>query len=138
MLHTHAYIHIQYRTFTFISIPQSIPRRLPDLPPVSPPWDPYGAAELKDLPPSAAALARRAQFPSAEAAYSNFKSKAVFKTWDPRTLSAYVRFGLKAQADGSCALKCVPMVEARSYMLPSTQKYWPDLPRIQTPITLIR
>lgn len=84
------------------------------------------------------ARARRPSFGSAQAAYDNFSKKEVFKAWDYRALSAYVQHGFKSGADGSWQLKCLPEIEARSYLLTDLQKLWPELNKLRADITFVR
>ena len=53
---------------------------------------------------------RRSTWPSADAALEHFRSKAAFRTFDPRCLDDYVRFGMEASENG-VKLRFDPEVE---------------------------
>lgn len=57
---------------------------------------------------------RRSTWPSADAALEHFRSKAAFRTFDPRCLEDYVHFGMEALEHG-VKLRFDPEVEYRIY-----------------------
>jgi pimeloyl-ACP methyl ester carboxylesterase len=60
-------------------------------------------------------LKRKRMFDSVEAMFQNFERKRPFDTWDKTILRDYCEFGTRIIADGKCALKCQPEIEARYY-----------------------
>lgn len=93
---------------------------------------------MSDPPVVQIAKSRRTSFESPEAAYTNFKSKQIFKTWDDRALSAYVLYGFRRAPDGSWTLKCTPPMEAKSYLLHDAQKFYQGLSKITTELVIMR
>lgn len=57
---------------------------------------------------------RRSTWPSAESALEHFRSKAAFRTFDPRCLEDYVRLGMETSEHG-VKLRFDPEVEYRIY-----------------------
>lgn len=58
------------------------------------------------------ALRRRREFPHREAARQRYRTRALFRRWDPAALDAYVQYGLRPRPQGGVALAYDPAWEA--------------------------
>ncbi|HNB94284.1 MAG TPA: alpha/beta hydrolase [Microthrixaceae bacterium] len=81
---------------------------------------------------------RRAEFPSAEAAFANFAAKAPFDVLDPDALAAYVRYGFEEHSDGTLSLRCRPEVEAATYEMGPRHPTFERLGAVPIPVTVLR
>lgn len=70
---------------------------------------------------SDAARRRRRAFPSREAAYRRYASRAPFNSILPEALSQYVEYGFHDLPDGSVTLACAPETEATVF-----ESAWPS------------
>lgn len=95
---------------------------------------PYFRAE--ENPMSAAALRRRASFPSPEAALAAFGGRGPFRRWTGETLRLYAMHGLRPAA-GAWALKCAPEVEAEFYRGATAHGVWERLGEVRCPVLLV-
>jgi pimeloyl-ACP methyl ester carboxylesterase len=59
----------------------------------------------------ARAARRRATFESFDAVFEHYRSRPVFRAWQPELLQAYVRHGFESQPDGTVSLRCTPDIE---------------------------
>jgi len=85
------------------------------------------------------ALRRKNHWHSPDEMWQRFHDRVPFASWRPEALRAYCNFGLLPH-DEHQALACPPAWEASIYNesnSPATDIY-PDLPRIQTPATVLR
>jgi pimeloyl-ACP methyl ester carboxylesterase len=57
------------------------------------------------------AVRRRSGFASFEDAFEHYRTRGIFRTWQPDLLRAYVRYGFEELADGSLSLRCTPELE---------------------------
>ena len=95
---------------------------------------PYFRAE--ENPMSAAALRRRACFPSTEAALAAFRGRGPFRRWTDEALALYATHGLGPQG-GAWALKCAPQVEAEFYRGATAHGVWERLGEVACPVLLV-
>jgi pimeloyl-ACP methyl ester carboxylesterase len=95
---------------------------------------PYFRAEAN--PMSAAALRRRASFPSPQAALAAFRGRGAFRHWTEEALTLYVAHGLRRH-DGTWALKCTPEVEAEFYRGATAHGAWERLGEVACPVLLV-
>jgi len=95
---------------------------------------PYFRAE--ENPMSAAALRRRASFPSPEAALAAFGGRGPFRHWTDEALALYVAHGLRSR-DGAWALKCTPEVEAEFYRGATAHGAWERMGEVICPVLLV-
>jgi pimeloyl-ACP methyl ester carboxylesterase len=87
-------------------------------------------------PMSAAALRRRTDFPSRQAAYDNFASKPPLDVLTPDALWAYVEYGFTDQPDGSVTLACRPESEAQTFATATTHAAWDHLAAVRCPVVV--
>lgn len=85
---------------------------------------------------AAAARHRRERFPSAEAAYANFASKAPFASFDPRALRAYVEHGFADAGGGTVRLKCRRDHEATMFEMSRRHDAFDHLGEVSCPVTV--
>ena len=95
---------------------------------------PYFRAEGN--PMSAAALRRRASFPSPQAARATFRGRGAFRHWTEEVLALYATHGLGLH-DGAWALKCTPEVEAEFYRGATAHGAWERLGEVACPVLLV-
>jgi len=95
---------------------------------------PYFRAE--ENPMSAAALRRRASFPSPEAALAAFRGRGPFRYWTDEALALYATHGLRPQG-GAWALKCPPELEAEFYRGATAHGAWEGLGEVGCPVLLV-
>jgi pimeloyl-ACP methyl ester carboxylesterase len=88
------------------------------------------------LPIARGAAARRAEFPSREAAIENYLGRGVFKSWPREFVEAYVDGGTVETASGSVRLSCEPAWESRTFAKWSTHPYR-AIERLRCPVTLM-
>ncbi len=107
--------------------------------PVLMPPVPLGPLELSDLdnPMSVAAARRRAIFGSFEEAMANFASKPPLDQLRPDALEAYVEGGFARQADGTVALRCLPISEAAVFGEATSSGAWEVLPTLDLPVAVV-
>lgn len=99
---------------------------------------PLGPLVMTRLMPLArSASARRARFPSYEAAVEAFTGRGVFKLFSPDTIADYVGDGMKADGEGGFVLSCTPRYEAATFCAQRNQP-WTALRLITDPIVLLR
>jgi pimeloyl-ACP methyl ester carboxylesterase len=85
-----------------------------------------------------AARKRRHTWPSADAAYDNYRTKPAFADWSPDVLRLYVEEGFRPQPDGTIELKCPGWVEAQGYEVTPSTNPWPLVPAISIPVLVVR
>jgi pimeloyl-ACP methyl ester carboxylesterase len=73
---------------------------------------------------------RRNVWSSPDEAYKSYASKPPLNVMTPRSLRAYVDYGLRETSDGTFELKCRPEVEARVYAMGPNHGAWNVLPNI--------
>jgi pimeloyl-ACP methyl ester carboxylesterase len=73
---------------------------------------------------------RRSVWSSRDEAYGAYASKPPLNVMTPRSLRAYVDYGLRETSDGLFELKCRPDVEARVYAMGPNHGAWQVLPDI--------
>lgn len=83
--------------------------------------------------PSAVSRFRRAVFPSFDAALESWQPKALFQSWHPAVLRAYVDHGLVAREDGQVELRCQPEIEAAVFQGGRGLDLFPLAPQISAP-----
>jgi pimeloyl-ACP methyl ester carboxylesterase len=88
-------------------------------------------------PMSAAALRRRATFPSVEAAIENYASKPPLDALDPAALRAYVEHGFASTPDGGITLRCRPEWEAAIFRLGGRNQAHGELGGITVPVEVV-
>jgi len=71
---------------------------------------------------SAGAAKRRANFPTYQAAFDNYREKRAFKNWPKEWLSLYVNHGF-VQDGNEVALACRPEWESRSFAVTEHRQY---------------
>ncbi len=81
---------------------------------------------------------RRAEFPSADAAYDNYAVKAPLSDLSPAALAAYVRDGFEERPDGTVRLRCRPEVEAATYEMGGVHHAFDHLGEVRCPVTVVR
>jgi len=84
---------------------------------------------------AASARARRAEFPSAEAAVTSYLGRGAFRTWPEEWVREYVAGGTRQQADVSVRLACSPAWESATFAGSPTNP-WPDIRALRCPLTL--
>lgn len=84
---------------------------------------------------AAGARARRAEFPSREAAVTSYLGRGAFRTWPQEWIREYVAGGTLDQRDGSVRLACSPAWESATFASSPTNP-WPDIRRIRCPVTV--
>jgi len=89
-------------------------------------------------PLATGARRRRSEFPSAEAAIENYRSKPPFDALDPAALAAYVEYGFAEHGDGSISLRCAPEVEAQTYEMGGRHDAMNHLVEVRCPVTVAR
>lgn len=83
-----------------------------------------------------AALRRRRDWPSAEAAYQHLKNKALFRGWQPDMMQAYIDSGLRQNGKG-VTLTITPEWEAQIFKTVATN-VWSLPQQIRVPTLVIR
>lgn len=101
-------------------------------------FPPDFAAGISQNPLAELTRSRRNEFPSLEAAETNFASKPPMNAFDPAARHAYVDYGFTATDHGSVRLKCRPEDEARVYEMGITSGAWDRLKKITCPVTVAR
>jgi pimeloyl-ACP methyl ester carboxylesterase len=91
-----------------------------------------------DNPLSEGARRRREVFPSRDAAYQNYASKAPFSQLAPEALRAFVDYGFDDLDDGTVRLKCRGADEAQFYARQGSHAAFRDLASIACPVTMAR
>jgi pimeloyl-ACP methyl ester carboxylesterase len=86
---------------------------------------PFRRAFLNRLQVAKQAAARRADFPSREAARSYYESKAFFARWDREAFDGYLSEGLR-EIEGGAELTCEPAWEAAMFKA-QAHGFWPHL-----------
>ncbi len=88
------------------------------------------------LPPVSGALKRRCEFPSREVVIRTYRSRPVFRQWDPRYMENYARYGF-IDSDNGIRLACPRAIEADIYAtIPF--RIWKTLPRLACPVLILR
>lgn len=87
-------------------------------------------------PMSQAALRRRNEWPSVEAAYEAYAAKPPMSAMTPESLRAYVEYGLRDRGDGTFVLKCAPETEAKAYAMGPRNGAWDALPDLDVPVVV--
>ena len=90
-----------------------------------------------DNPIAEGARRRRVEFPSREAALSNFSSKPPLDILTPEVLSLYVDHGFAATPEGTIRLKCAPETEARTFEGSARHDTDTRLTEIQCPVLVM-
>ncbi|HSS09634.1 MAG TPA: alpha/beta hydrolase, partial [Acidimicrobiales bacterium] len=108
--------------------------------PVVPPTDSHSSLRpvpSPDANPMAAAARRRREvFPSRDAAYANYHTKAPFSDFEAEAIHAYVDWGFEDLPDGSVRLRCRGEDEARTYEMALQHEAFLRLHRVACPVTL--
>jgi pimeloyl-ACP methyl ester carboxylesterase len=89
-----------------------------------------------DLPLVQGAQRRRTRWPSRQAAFDRFRSKAIFARWSDEALWDYVNHALREEGD-EVVLAFPADWEARIYAIPP-QAVWETLPQIIQPTLALR
>lgn len=86
------------------------------------------------------ALNRRSRFPSREAMYENYRTKAVFRRISNQGLRAYVNALSRQEPDGQVRLAYSPQWEARIYATAGLHDVhlWRRAPQLNIPVLLIQ
>jgi pimeloyl-ACP methyl ester carboxylesterase len=93
-------------------------------------------AYVPENPMTSQALRRRSRFPSAEAAAASFRGRGPFARWTEQALTAYVRYGFRAD-DDAWVLKCRPEVEGEFYRGATAHGVWDRLGEVACPVVLL-
>lgn len=88
-------------------------------------------------PIAASARKRRAQFPSREAAFLNYRGRGPFASWPDEMLADYVEDGFQARPGGGVELACAPAWEASNF-LAHAHDIWGALESLSAPLTILR
>ena len=84
---------------------------------------------------SAAALRRRAVFPSRAAALAHYAAKPPLSSLRADVLAHYVEDGFADQADGTVRLRCDPAAEAATFTMAPHAAAWDELDQVACPTT---
>jgi len=82
------------------------------------------------------ALARRAIFPSREAALQSYRGRGAFRTWSDEQLDDYVADGFRPRGDGQVELRCPPEWEASNFRS-HAHDCWAALRETTCPVRII-
>ena len=106
-------------------------------------YEPIAAVTDQPPPPGSGGLLslgarkRRAEFPSRDAAFDNYKGKGPFASFTDDALRAYVEHGFADTPDGSVKLKCEPEQEARTYEMAMSHRAYGRLDAVRCPVTFL-
>lgn len=81
---------------------------------------------------------RRAEFPSLEDAFANYKGRGAFRLWPDESLWLYLKGGFAQQEDGKVALLCSPQTEAQFYLAPMDVDRQAAFRSISWPVLVVR
>lgn len=84
------------------------------------------------------AARRRADWSSPDEMIAKFKQRPPFDRWTPRALRDYADYGLLPKPEGGYTLACPPAVEGAIYMHASAANIYPEIARIDIPVTILR
>jgi pimeloyl-ACP methyl ester carboxylesterase len=83
------------------------------------------------------ALRRPARFASRDEARARWKTRRMFRHWDPRALELYLEYGLAERPDGSVELRCPPQVEAAIFAAGVDFDLFERASRVRVPALLL-
>lgn len=107
-------------------------------PPIVPPaGSPAHTAAVKEEPLIAAALRRRADWPSPEAFFARLRRRGAFARFSDAMLEAHCRATLKPKPEGGYTLCCPPEIEAEIYRGHRAADTWQHFNRVSRKIDLI-
>ena len=84
------------------------------------------------------AAKRRADWASPDEMIERFKDRFPFNRWQPDILRDYCTYGLLLKPDGGYTLACPPEIESSMYMNSSAANIYPEIARIEIPVTIMR